>query len=136
MNPVDWDAITRDLRSELDPDRMAAAAERLHHGATREDVPRLKELLDDESFFVREAAAWPLTELAGVDHLLELFRAYQRGFEEGHDNDGFTTALIELAEADPVGTAKALELLTRSGDQALRDNAQWLLTFCAPKQDA
>ncbi len=77
-----------------------------------------------------------MTELAGVSHLPELLQAYQRGFQDGHDNDGFTAALIDLAESDPVAVAKALDPLTHSGDVALRDNAQWLLTFCTPKQDA
>ena len=115
---------------------MADAATRLHKDATAGDVPRLRELLGDESFFVREAAAWPLTELAGVEHLPELLRAYQRGLDDGHDNDGFTTALIELAASDPVRVGHALEALTRSGDLSMRENAQWLITFCAPKQDA
>ena len=136
MNSADWEAITRDLRSDIDPDRMAAAAARLHGNATAEDIPRLRELLSDESFFVREAAAWPLSELAGTDNLAELLGAYQRGLDDGHDNDGFTAALIGLAESDPVHVAKALQPLSRSPDEALRENAQWLLTFCAPKQDA
>jgi HEAT repeat protein len=136
MNTADWDAITRDLRGDLDPDRMAAAAERLHKSSTAEDIPRLRELLGDDSFFVREAAAWPLVELAGVGHVLELLQAYQRGLEDGHDNDGFTAALIDLAESDPVRVAGALEPLAHSNDEALRENARWLLTFCAPKQDA
>jgi hypothetical protein len=136
MNPTDWEAITRDLRGDLDPARMAAAAAQLHSTATTEDIPRLRELLGDESFFVREAAAWPLAELAGADYLAELLGAYQRGLDDGHDNDGFTAALIKLAESDPVHVAEALQPLARSSDDALRENAQWLLTFCAPKQDA
>ncbi len=115
---------------------MADAATRLHKNASEEDVPRLRELLGDESFFVREAAAWPLTELAGPEHLHELLRAYQRGLDEGHDNDGFTTALIGMAEANPVRVRQSLEAIVHSGDTSMRENAHWLLTFCAPKQDA
>ncbi len=115
---------------------MADAATRLHKNASAEDVPRLCELLGDESFFVREAAAWPLTELAGVAHLPELLRAYQRGLEDGHDNDGFTTALTDMAQSDPVRVGQTLGAIARSGDKSMRENAEWLLTFCVPKQDA
>ena len=136
MNDAEWTDITRDLRSDIDPEQMAAAAARLHRGATLDDIPRLRELLADDSFFVREAAAWPLTELAGASHLPELLVAYQRGFLDGHDNDGFTAALIDLAESDPIRVAEVLESLARSEDEALQDNAKWLLTFCVPRQDA
>ena len=101
MNDSDWAAHVRDLRNVDDVNVMVDAAQRLHRTATREDVPRLRSLLKDDSFFVREAAAWPLTELAGAAALPELFEAYQRGFDEGHDNDGFSAALIELVVADP-----------------------------------
>jgi hypothetical protein len=136
MNATEWEAITRDLRSDGDPQRGAAAAALLHRNATAEDVPRLRDLLGDDSFFVREAAAWPLTELAGVQFLPDLLRAYQRGLDEGYDNDGFTTALIDLAESDPVLVSNALASLASSSDADMRENAQWLLTFCTPAPDA
>ena len=97
--------------------------ERLHRTATPDDLPRLRALLLDESAFVREAAAWPLAELAGATALPDLFDAYQRGLDEGHDNDGFTTALIELAAADTDGVRQVLETLARSGNEAMRENA-------------
>jgi hypothetical protein len=103
MNDHDWEALVRDLRSTDDIDVMVAAARRLHRTASPEDLPRLSELLRDESFFVREAAAWPLSELAGAAALPDLFEAYQRGVDEGHDADGFSAVLIELAAADPDG---------------------------------
>jgi len=62
--------------------------------------------------------------------LPELFRAYQRGFDEGHDNDGFSTALIEMAAADPNGVRTKLAELVTSGDPATQENARWLLQFC------
>jgi hypothetical protein len=51
--------------------------------------------LNDEDFLVPEAAAWPVSELAGPS-ALEKFVAYQRGLDQGHDNDGLTAALIDL----------------------------------------
>jgi HEAT repeat protein len=136
MNDSDWVALVRDLNNIDDVDVMVAAAERLHRTATPDDLPRLRALLLDHSFFVREAAAWPLSELAGATALAELFQAYQRGFDEGHDNDGFTAALIELAAVDPEGVRQALEALAKSGNEAMRQNAAWLMEFCENERDA
>jgi hypothetical protein len=55
-----------------------------------------------------------------------------RGFDEGDDNDGFSTALIELATADPSGCKKALLALAEAEIASLRENAVWLLQFCEP----
>jgi hypothetical protein len=43
-----------------------------------------------------------LEEIGGPKYLPQLFDAYQLGFEEGYDNDGFTTALVELVELHKV----------------------------------
>jgi hypothetical protein len=130
MNAADWAALVRDLKNVDDVDSAVAACERLHREATAEDLPRLRDLLTDGSFFVREAAAWPLSEIAGAAALPELFQAYQRGFDEGHDNDGFSAALTEMAAADPDGVRRALSGFLQSGDSKVRDNASWLLEFC------
>ncbi len=118
MNPADWAALVRDLRNVDDVDAAVAACERLHREATEEDLPRLRELLKDSRFFVREAAAWPLSEIAGAAALPELFAAYQLGCDEGHDNDGFTAALIEMAAADPEAVRVVLNDLLQSGDSS------------------
>ena len=131
MDDNDWTTLVRDLRNVDDADVAVAAAERLHRTATSEDVHRLEELLQDESLFIREAAAWPLSEIVGAAALPQLFAAYQRGFDEGHDNDGFSAALADLAEADPEGVRAVLDVLAKADDGALRENARWLLEFCA-----
>jgi hypothetical protein len=134
MNVADWEAIVHDLHDldSMDADQPVAlrAAERLHHSATVEDVPRLLRLLLDDNFFVREAAAWPLTEIAGASYLPELLHAYQRGLEEGHDNDGFSAALADLAQADPVAVRQTLQTLLPASDESTQRNATWLLQFC------
>jgi len=130
MNAAGWAALVRDLKNVDDVDAAVAACERLHREATAEDLPRLRDLLTDGSFFVREAAAWPLSELAGAAALPELLEAYQRGFDEGHDNDGFSAALTEMAAADPDGVRRALSGFLQSSDSKVRDNASWLLEFC------
>ena len=130
MNATDWAALVQTLKNPTDVDAAVVAAQRLHREATKEDLPRLRELLADSSFFVREAAVWPLSELAGASAVPELFEAYQRGLDEGHDNDGFSAALIEMAEADPDNVRRVLTDLAQSGDPATRENAAWLLEFC------
>lgn len=136
MDDRDWATLVQDLLNARDVDVAVAAAERLHRTATAEDLPRLRDLLKHDSFFVREAAAWPLSELAGAVALPELFQAFQRGFDEGHDNDGFSAALTELAAADPEGVRSVLETLAKSGDAAMRENAIWLMEFCDTERDA
>ena len=97
MSPNDWQRVVKALRNvESDNIAVDAAAE-LQAKATIEDVPRLLDLLNDDSFFVREAAAWPLSDLGVVEALPVLLDAYQRGLDEGHDNDGFSAALADLA---------------------------------------
>jgi HEAT repeat protein len=137
MNSAEWEEIVRALHDldSVEEGRPVAvrAADRLHRSATPEDVPRLLRLLQDESFFVREAVAWPLSELAGATHLAELLQAYQRGFDEGHDNDGFAAALADMAEVGPAAVRQALQPLVCSSDESLRRNAIWLLQFCGER---
>lgn len=130
MDQADWHRLTVALRDVDDVDAAVAAATELHTTASHEDVPRLVALLRDPSFFVREAAAWPLAELAGAAHLGELLHAYQRGLDERHDNDGFSAALLEMAAADPSGLRVALVPFLASADPELRGHAEWLIEFC------
>ncbi len=130
MDERTWNDITDALRDTRNATRAAQAAADLHEQATTEDVPRLMAMLNDSDFFIREAAAWPISELAGVAALPQLLVALQRSFDDGHDGDGFQAALIELVEADRPAARRALENLLKIGDQATRENAQWLLEFC------
>jgi hypothetical protein len=130
MDATAWDEVLADLAAR-DVDRNVAAASRLHTEATIEDVPKLLSLLNEGSnFFIREAAAWPLAELAGPTVLRELFVGYQRGFDEGHDNDGFTAALIEIAALYPREARVALSNIAASAEEPMRGHAQWLIEFC------
>jgi HEAT repeat protein len=85
MSDNEWQVLIHALR-DGDPAESAAAATRLHKTATAQDVARLMDLLNDDNLFVREAAAWPIAEFAGPSVLRELLVAYQRGFDDGHDN--------------------------------------------------
>lgn len=129
MNHTTWNEIVAALDS-ADADTCVEAASRLHRESEADDVPRLIELLADDSFFIREAAAWPLAELAGPSVLQELLAAYQRGFDEGHDNDGFTAALLEIPALHPTSTKPALHLIAESSLEPMQSHAVWLLEFC------
>lgn len=95
MKKQEWDELIEALRATDNVERAVAAADKLHKSAALEDLPRLVEILKDQDFRVREAAAWPVSELAGPAALPELLESLQRGFDEGHDNDGFQ-ALLKL----------------------------------------
>jgi HEAT repeat protein len=126
MSDQDWIEIVRALEAP-DVDTAVGAAENLDARASLDDIPRLLALLGHEDFFVREAAAWPLCHLAGPLVLKELFAAYQLGFDQGHDNDGFTAALLDM---DLRKAKEPLNALLDHGDEMERSHAAWLLGFC------
>lgn len=130
MKPEVFSSIVAALH-EKDVDTCVEAAGRLHKESEIEDIPKLLALLKSTDFFVREAAAWPLVELAGTRHLHELFIAYQLGFDEGHDNDGFSAALLEIPALYPQEARHVLEQISETHQEPLRGHAAWLLEFCA-----
>jgi hypothetical protein len=127
IDAATWTDIVSALEAR-DLDANLLAADRLRAESSVDDVPKLLALLNDgQDFFIREAAAWPLVELVGPNVLRELFSAYQRGFDEGHDNDGFTSALIEVSVLFPTEARVALLALVRQESGPIRDHATWLL---------
>ena len=129
MDANAWSDIVKALGSK-DAATCAFAAKRLHAECTSEDIPSLLDLLKNGDFFEREAAAWPLAEISGGTHLSELLAAYEKGFAEGHDNDGFTAALLEIPALHPVEAKIELTKLARTTEDPLRAHAKWLLEFC------
>lgn len=123
-----WSEIEAGLQSG-DVPTSVMACERLRAASSIDDGPRLLELLKHPDFFIREAAAWPLAELLGPQVLEELLAAYQRGFDEGLDNDGFTAALLEIP-ALHAETRTALTNLISRVDGSTKGHAVWLLEFC------
>ncbi|EJL89732.1 hypothetical protein PMI15_00561 [Polaromonas sp. CF318] len=124
-----WNEIVSGL-SNPDVTTCVEAASRLHASAAPEDIPRLLSLLDSDDFFVREAAAWPLAELAGPVALPQLLKAYQRGFEEGHDNDGFSAALLEIPALFGPEATRAIASFAATVEGKIKGHALWLLEFC------
>jgi HEAT repeat protein len=135
MNLDAWTEIVSAL-SERDVSTAVDAASKLHTNATTEDIPRLLSLLDSADFFIREAAAWPLAELAGTSVLPQLLTAYQRGVDEGHDNDGFTAALLEIPALFGSEANRSIASLAETSEGTMKDNALWLLKFCEEEGEA
>ena len=130
MNTTEWQRLVAALRNIDDVEGALAAASGLQTTASAEDLPRLLELLKDESFFVREAAAWALSDMERLDVLPALLAAYQRGFEEGLDNDGFSAALADLVSANPEEARSRLEAIAKDSSHPTQTHARWLLEFC------
>jgi len=135
MNLNAWNEIMSAL-SERDVSTAVDAASKLHTNASTEDIPRLLSLLESADFFIREAAAWPLAELAGTSVLPQLLTAYQRGFDEGHDNDGFTAALLEIPALFGSQAKRSIATLAGTSEGTMKDNALWLLEFCEEEGEA
>jgi HEAT repeat protein len=129
MDNAAWTEILADLGAK-DVAANVRAAAALRTRATLQDVPQLLLLLETGDFFVREAAAWPLAELAGPSVLTQLFVAYQRGFDDGHYNDGFSAALIEIPALHGAAATRTLFALAGVADPDISSHAKWLLEFC------
>lgn len=129
MNDNRWNQLVTDIEG-YDVELMVEAGEHLRNEAEVTDVPKLLELLQHESFVVREAASWPLAIVGGSAVLPEMFIAFQRGFDEGFDNDGFSAALIGLVELHPSSSREKLLELKNSPNPIFQKNAEWLLEFC------
>ncbi len=54
--------------------------------------------------------------------------AYQRGFDDGQDNDGFSAALLEIPARFPEFQSDVARLLD-TAEGTLREHLAWLLTF-------
>ena len=135
MNTATWNELVSALSSES-IDTCVKAASRIHAEAGVDDILNLLALLESDDFFVREAAAWPLAELTGPTVLTELFVAYQRGFDEGHDNDGFTAALLEIPSLFPGEAKLSLERIIASAKEPMRGHAHWLIEFVEGSESA
>jgi HEAT repeat protein len=130
MGNSHWVQLIRDLHGE-NVDRAVHACEEISETADETDIPELYSLLEDDSFFIREAAAFPLTRLEGVRALPALFRAFTRGIQDGHDNDGMCVAIGDLLEENQQAALPLLENMLLDEDKDVRANAAWALGYVA-----
>jgi len=132
MSKLNWSQLIQDLRSE-DVERSVNACQKIDEMADESHIQELYSLLNDESFFIREAAANPLARLEGVKALPRLFQAYTRGFQDGHDNDGLSVTIVGLIEENKEKVTPLLLEMLQSEDIDKRANAAWALGFTAPQ---
>jgi HEAT repeat protein len=136
MNEREWQDLLAALRDVGETDTAVDAAAALQARSTAEDVPRLIQLLSDTDIFVREAAAWPLSDVGCVEAIPHLVRAHHAGTDEGHDNDSLSAALADLVSMNAASALPVLRALEECADSRTRETAKWLLGFCEAPHDA
>ncbi len=117
---------------ESDIDAKLASFEELKAQMSDADLPELLDAIcsSEIDFWTRELLAEPVADLGGAQVLPTLLLAYQQNFDAGHDNDGFSHTLTEVASLDPEGSRAVLADLAQAGDENTRNHAGWLLDFC------
>ena len=136
MLQSNWPQLLDDLRNVKDVDRAVNASEAISEAADETRISELYSLLEDDNFFVREAAAVPLTRLEGVKALPKLFQALTHGNQDGHDNDLLSHVIAELLEAQQKEAAPVLLNLLADPDNKTRAHAAWALGFVASQISA
>lgn len=128
----DWDRIIADLHDIKNIDRAVGAYDALDKAADESWLPRLHELLaTGRDFVVREAAAYPIARLEGLQALPQLLHALQLGEREGHDNDGLVALVSDLVWANPEEAAPMLVRMIGESSERRRSDAAWLWGFAA-----
>ena len=119
------------LESGKDVDAQLEAFEQLNASVTDADLPALLAALEStSSFWVRELLAEPIIRLSGAKALPQLMKAFRKNYDEGHDNDGFETFLVELAESDSERVRVELQKLAPTARKEEMEDINWLLEYC------
>jgi HEAT repeat protein len=124
-----WKAAVNDLTTSDDVDRLVAAYTRIADEADESHLRGLYILIEDESFYTREAAAEALARLEGLRALPQLLQALTRGKQDGHDNDGLSTTIVGVLEAYPEKSHALLLPMLQNLSDDVRSNAAWSLGF-------
>jgi HEAT repeat protein len=132
MSKKNWDQIIQDLHSQ-DGKLAIAAAEALNRASDETRIPDLLLLMDDDDFFIREAAAAPYASIEGVHALPQLFKALERGEQQGHDNDGLLAIISAVLDTNQKKAIPILLEMVRSSKINDKENAAWALGFLPPE---
>ncbi|MEU2155126.1 hypothetical protein ABZ532_08875 [Streptomyces sp. NPDC019396] len=129
------DALTRlcalvdDL--DADVDQTIDLADEIAASGDTALLPRLEAELDRSvgarNSYARELLGGVIAGIGGVGALPVLLRA--SAVDLGDDQDGLATEIVDLVHTDPARARALLEPLTRDGDPAVRDRAEWALRF-------
>src|SRR5262249_34982530 len=119
------------MRDLDDVERAVAAAEELSRQATREDIPRLRRLLTEGRYFLRQCLGTTLADLEGPPALPFLLGLLHEGTAENHDHDGLAHAITGLAAGHPDDVAPALLDWFGEDNPERRADAAWLAGFAA-----
>ena len=130
MDQTEWERRIADIRSGGDDlDRALEASMALKGLTDRSRIPELEHLIQDDDFFMREAAASPLINLKGLGALPLLLQALERGTQPGHDHDGLALEITELIESHKTEAGPLLLEMLRDPKGQTRSHAAWLLGF-------
>lgn len=129
MTPERWIQLLAALRNGEDVDNAVAASDAIEAEATKGQINELYILLEDDDFFVREAAAAALVRLEGSRALPGLLKALEMGAIEDGDNDLLSAIVVRLLEAAPNECALELIDLLTDDRPSRRRNAAWGLGF-------
>ena len=121
----------QDVDGDVDIDGVLEAFYRLDAEVSRADLPLLLEAIQSpkNNFWTRELLSGPIARLGGSTVLEPLFVAFAANKEEGHDNDGFSVFLIEIAESETERCIAECNRLIAQPSFEHGDLARWLLTF-------
>jgi HEAT repeat protein len=130
MPNLHWPQLIQDLRGD-NIDRAVRACEEISETADETNIAELYSLLNDDNFFIREAAALPLARLEGARALPSLFRAMTRGVQDGHDNDGMCAAIWDLFDLNQEEVLPLLQNMLNDEDKNTRAHAAWAMGYYA-----
>ncbi len=127
----EWKKLVDDLLNSKNVNMAIRACQDIPKIADDSCVPDLFALLENDSFFVREAVADPLARLEGAKALPTLFSALTRGENEGWDNDTLVGILSDLIETHKQEALPLLLGMLKDVNNKNRVNAAWGLGFFA-----
>lgn len=117
-------------------DSVIDAIDELKEIVTKDTINEFNHLLNGEDFWIREMVADLLAYVEGPKSLDRLLELLDRGFKEGHDNDGLQTITVNLIEAYPEESRKILKSLLAHNNEDIRKLAAWGLEFAKKNGDA